>query len=617
MKKHKQKFTPVRFSHLTSYASVGAVIRGAEDKIMAVTDTRYWKDKHKDISAEIIPYVTRITQVLQIDKELRMPPGAKEDDKGNASGPTIPAILFPRYAVCKRCGKLHNNPWKPQKTGFRDDLRCDTDECRGVLEQVTWCAVSTKGHMADVPWHEICHLNAKTRCEVDYKSNYLRLQTGNNGRKVIKCDRCSSQHFFQNLKELKRIHQSQPWIYGEVPILEEDDQIEILEVNNPGVYIPERVNALVIPPESTINKSSLVHKLYNNSKLCREIEKIKSPLRRRGKLREAANKYRTTVDKINEAMEEIKAGYPNMDDFIINDLYEDEYNAFLTPLENQKEDEDFITDHKSVEWKSSLDNDHSKVLSSIVCLIDKLVIANRLREIQIFRGFYRVSSEDRSCLVPPDILGESDWLPAIELFGEGLFFTLDEEILSKWECLESVRKRADEVLQRYEKSEIDFYEDIEITPRFILLHTLAHLLIRELETTAGYPAASLNERIYSTKADHMAGILVYTSVADIAGSLGGIVESAEPRTFLGIMDGVFKKAQWCSLDPVCTEQEGQGPGWLNRAACHACTLIPEPSCDYQNVFLDRVFIKGNTSLGIPGFLEFVTENSNKRNNKNG
>jgi len=64
------------------------------------------------------------------------------------------------------------------------------------------------------------------------------------------------------------------------------------------------------------------------------------------------------------------------------------------------------------------------------------------------------------------------------------------------------------------------------------------------------------------------------------------------------LDGAFKHAQWCSLDPVCTEHEGQGPGWLNRAACHACSLIPEPSCDYGNVFLDRVFIKGSKSLDV-------------------
>ena len=81
--------------------------------------------------------------------------------------------------------------------------------------------------------------------------------------------------------------------------------------------------------------------------------------------------------------------------------------------------------------------------------IDKLIIAKRLRVIEWLEGFYR---GDESCLVPPQIIGESDWFPAIELFGEGLFFTLDEKILSKWEQIPSVIDRANEIIARYEKS---------------------------------------------------------------------------------------------------------------------------------------------------------------------
>jgi hypothetical protein len=52
---------------------------------------------------------------------------------------------------------------------------------------------------------------------------------------------------------------------------------------------------------------------------------------------------------------------------------------------------------------------------------------------------------------------------------------------------------------------------------------------------------------------------------------------------------------------VCSEHEGQGLHLLNRAACHACLLVPEPSCDYKNTLLDRVFLKGDTQKGIPAF----------------
>jgi hypothetical protein len=230
----------------------------------------------------------------------------------------------------------------------------------------------------------------------------------------------------------------------------------------------------------------------------------------------------------------------------------------------------------------------------------------------IFRGFKRgvCQDDEEQLLVPPDIIGQSEWLPAIELFGEGVFFTLDECLLSKWEQIEAVKTRTEEITKRYEKSSFSSSEDITISARFVLLHTLAHLIIRQLESSAGYPAASLKERIYHSQNDKMAGILIYTAVPDIAGSLGGIVESSYPKEFIKLLGNAFKQALWCSLDPVCTEHEGQGPGWLNRAACHGCVLVPDTACAYGNVFLDRVFIKGSKELNIPNFLEFITRQNN-------
>ncbi len=104
---------------------------------------------------------------------------------------------------------------------------------------------------------------------------------------------------------------------------------------------------------------------------------------------------------------------------------------------------------------------------------------------------------------------------------------------------------------------------------------------------------SLTEVIYSADAPKpMAGILIHVAVPDIAGSLGGLAEIAEPRRFLGILIRALEHARWCSLDPVCSEHDGQGPGLLNRAACHACALVPEPACEYGNTLLDRAFVKG-------------------------
>jgi len=611
VKRKKTKYTSVRFSHLTSYHGIGAIVRGTEDRLMVLVDTRFWKDKYGEITTKEIPYVKRITTALNIDKELHLPPGAKEAQHG-ISGSYLPAVLFPRYAACKKCGLLHNQPWDKQNKELDEKVYCIEDKCKGILEQVTWCTVSSKGHLTEVPWHFICHMEgSEIKCEVDDKSEYLRIATDNNGKRVVKCSRCGSQKAFEKVKQLNYINHYQPWIYKGTPELEEEDKVEVLEVNNSGVYLPERVNALVIPPESRISQSTVVDKLFRNSKLCREIDLIRIPFRRKGKINEIARQLNVSASEIKQALKEIKGGYPYLDDFSVNDLYEDEYKAFLEPLKDQKEDEDFVTEHFTSQWSNLALSELSDDLKSILSIVDHVVSARRLREIQVFKGFYRLSSENKDNLVSPDIVGESNWLPAIELFGEGVFFTLDKAILEEWESKPEVIKRADKIKQLYEKAQINFFQDIEITPRFILLHTLSHLLIRELEASAGYPAASLKERIYCSKSKKMAGILVYTAVPDIVGSLGGIINSAEPTALLTILDNVFKKARWCSLDPVCTEHEGQGPGWLNRAACHACSLIPEPACEYGNVFLDRVFIKGDDEKGIPSFLDFAISTKRK------
>ncbi len=616
--KNKQVYTPVRFSHLMSYAGIGSIVRGNEDKLMVVVDTSYWRDTSGEITSESICCVKRVSKALNIDKELRLPPEVKEKDD-EIEGSPLPAVLFPVYAKCKKCGLLHNNPWKMQGRHLTDDVFCE--DCKVVkLEQVTWCAVGNKGYLNEVPWHYICHQKERCkdkRCELDFDATYLKFDKKSDGRPIIKCTKCGCSNEYEN-KRIDRIYGVQPWLYGKSPDLKEDDIIEILEVNNPGVYMPERLNALVIPPESRIDKTSIVAKLYNNSNVRRELEKLKIPRRRQGKIQEIATLFRCRVSEIIDALEEIQAGYPYFDDDTsFGELRDDEYQAFLSPLVDVSDDEDFVTSHKTNEFKELSTVYLTSKLQALIYMVSNHIVATRLREIQVFKGFYRgyegqVKKNERLIdiareLVPPDIEGKTTWLPAIELFGEGIFFTIDSDILNKWENIPSVQLRVNDLIERHKSDVVDEKSNIKITPRFLLLHTLSHLLIRELESVAGYPAASLKERIYCVlqKPRDMAGILIYTSVADIVGSLGGIVESGESIKFLEILESAFAHAEWCSLDPVCSEHEGQGPEWLNRAACHACCLIPEPSCEYNNVFLDRVFIKGNKALGIPNFLEFI------------
>jgi hypothetical protein len=192
------------------------------------------------------------------------------------------------------------------------------------------------------------------------------------------------------------------------------------------------------------------------------------------------------------------------------------------------------------------------------------------------------------------------WYPAVEVFGEGLFLSLDEAWVADWERrLQAHPAELDRisVLERTRRDE-NFWFLPTVTPRMIALHTLSHALMRQLVFESGYSSSALRERIYSGPG--MAGILVYTADGDSEGSLGGLVRQGQPNRLGDTIRLSLDKVVWCSADPVCSETAGQGLGGFNRAACHACSLVPETSCTTSNTLLDRGLLLGRENM--PGLL---------------
>lgn len=620
-----KEYLPIRLSHLLRHSSVGAVVRGPE-YLMTVKDTREWTARDGSPGGQVIPYVDRIRSARGIEQELREPPIASELKNGQVDGVCVPATRFPAWMRCPRCGLLHNKPWMNGPSGEKP--RCQNKEkdkkgnrvCKSnpELEQVPWVMVHRDGHMAEVPWHLLAHRNAsgqeEKQCRPDWVKPYLRIVEQGASGYTVKCTRenCGASNHISDFSRVRIPYGEntwrQPWIKESIG--DAIELAEILEVNDVRVHDPETSTDLVIPPESRIHRGSVVDRLYTSTSKQIEIDQAKTPLALKGVMKRIASDFRCTVDEVKQAMQEIENGYPLYGQNITQGiLHEQEYEALTEVIPDVSDDEDFVTRHYTRAWKSITQRQDLDLQSTkIVKTIDRLIAVTRLKEIMILRGFKRLGGE----LVPPDIAGGNDWLPALELYGEGIFFTINEEILQRWESEKALIDRARDISRRFDKSGMRFTDEIYVTPRFLMLHTMAHLLIRRLETEAGYPAASLKERIYCTVGKKpMAGILVYVAVPDIVGSLGGIVELADPLRFLNLISSVFDHAEWCSLDPVCSEHEGQGPNLLNRAACHACALVPEPSCAYDNVLLDRVFIKGGVTSQndsghkLPALLDFV------------
>ncbi|MNO80614.1 hypothetical protein D3C76_718260 [compost metagenome] len=125
-----------------------------------------------------------------------------------------------------------------------------------------------------------------------------------------------------------------------------------------------------------------------------------------------------------------------------------------------------------------------------------------------------------------------------------------------------------------------------------MLHTLAHLLIRELALECGYNAASIRERIYAevNEDGSQCGFIIYTAAADSDGTLGGLVELGKPENLERLLVQALRRARICSSDPLCAEHDPRKDRSLHAAACHACSFVAETSCERGNRYLDRAMV---------------------------
>ncbi len=179
-------------------------------------------------------------------------------------------------------------------------------------------------------------------------------------------------------------------------------------------------------------------------------------------------------------------------------------------------------------------------------------------------------------------------LPAVQNYGEGIFFQFNEESLNQF----SNDPRVQNILDRNLDKQDQGYGTWEMLNRcgqkYFIIHSFSHLIMRELEFACGYPTASLKERLYisSEGKDFMAGILIYTTDGS-EGSMGGLVSQASKHNIEKLIKNALLRGVDCSSDPLCWESEGQGLFDYNLAACFSCSLTAETACEAMNLGLDR------------------------------
>ena len=262
--------------------------------------------------------------------------------------------------------------------------------------------------------------------------------------------------------------------------------------------------------------------------------------------------------------------------------------------------------------------------------IAKVNLVERLRETRAFYGFDRLNQNNsplagmpdeamRQLFRVPPTQPQDRWLPAIEVFGEGLYLELQEDRIAEWQAANSrwlEDRLDDDFLTRLGGV---FQTLPPLSPatrtwgsRYLLVHSLAHILINQLVFECGYSTASLRERLYISADQRapMAGLLLYTAAGDSEGTLGGLVRLGRPENLGPVFQRAVGRASWCSADPVCAEDlGGQGSRLANLAACHACILLPETSCETINQGLDRAMMIGTPESRECGFMSALLEES--------
>lgn len=522
------------------------------------------------------------------------------DDRNYISGITVER--FPEYCYCPECGALDkyykiekksNNSTKYNRDSYCG--MCSQSKGRNIKLIPSRFVVACKyGHLNDFPYDRWVHRN-KGRCANPKLSIEISKRISGLDGILIKCQ-CGASETLGGIMDQGALYQLR--CFGEMPWLgkKEDyrgwytdiapgescgEELRVLQRGANNVYYPSVVSALTIPPYSSRIQRILAGDLAILTDYYDKPENLKRE-NLKYYFEKHKNRLRCTWDQFNY---ELKYALGILDSGYVSfrDLMKGEYDALC---DEDCSDPDFLT----IEME---------VPDELIEYIDQIKIVGRLREVQVLEGFKRIA-QDESAMASLS-RKPLDWLPGNELYGEGIFIRLNEFKVEEWESKNTARYKP--LVKRAENSFFVHNKISEGGLRYLLLHTVAHLLIRELTLQCGYTSASIKEKIYSSENNEatMCGVLIYTASSDSDGSLGGLARQGVTEKIRDTVFSMLENASWCSNDPVCIDSESQGYGSLNYAACHACTLLPETSCECGNLLLDRGAIVGTSDKPELGY----------------
>ena len=516
--------------------------------------------------------------------KLHAPPAASQD-REDPNRRWIKAFEFPEWFTCQ-----NENCWvdygrEPRREGLRprrllhaSDLDSGGHRCAGKgktrpspVQPIRFVRACRFGHIDDLDWKELVHGKGE-KCG-KARPMYWIDEAGTSGDLADVRVSCDCGKSLRMSVAAERSYDNHPlgWCDGKRPWLGDvareacpAEPMKLLLRSASHAYFPQVVSVIHVPEKSARLRDA-VGRLWEKLKGFPDAEVFAEIERRRGGALVAGK-------KLKDAEVEVLLDCPP----------------------------ELAKDDPSGSFYARTAKPRTTRAHSPMAKVDKVVLVHRLTEVRALAGFTRFEPK------MTDVDGELDlgvgtaridhpltWLPAIENHGEGVFFSLKESELQQWESNRAATRGRQFLtgFNRWKQQRSDRADarDEFARPRYVLMHSLAHLLITAVSLECGYPASAIRERVYAGAAG--SGVLLYTAAPGASGSLGGLVQVG--RDFERFLDIALDLARLCSNDPVCaghSPDDAHDDRYLEGASCHGCLLISEPSCERMNSYLDRTLV---------------------------
>lgn len=603
----------VRPSQLLWTYGPGALIDLPSLSVVTLGIDQWEKDRCQPIGEPRLLAAVRKVLGAQVES-LRVPPFQKSEliDPWSAEANIgVPVRPFPRWMRCVKCGllspfdaglfEIKENRFRPERTRFVHK------GCRGSKGDqpakdadavpARFLLACRDGHLDDFPWRYFVHGgNRPCRESLSFFESGASLQTEN---LWVKCGCGAARSMAHAFGKLGK--ENLPKCRGRHPHLnhfeeECDEEARAVLLGSTNSWFPITLSTLAIPQA----KDPLGQLIQDGWAVFQGITE------------------QAMVPIVVQTLK-LTGGLPGIEKHSAADIW----SAIEIHRNGGEQNSVGEADIKGPEWEvlTSVNPpaDYPYFMSKKVATppgfekqIGRVLLLERLREVNALLGFTRVEAPEESSdpSERPKMAGLArlapDWVPANQVHGEGIFIQFAEEALRTWAELDGV-KRVDAMLEAGHRGwrnsrHLDPHEGYPGI-RYAMLHTLSHLLIRELALECGYNAASIRERIYAdvSSTSPQAGILIYTAAADSDGTLGGLVDLGKPENLGRLLRLALNRSKICSSDPLCSEHDPAKDRSLHAAACHACSLVAETSCERGNRYLDRSLLVQTLDRGDAAF----------------